>query len=955
MAESRQQVDPEELAELAELADDASRRRYFSRRPDLRRPDVAWLLAEESGRSVRIDLERAARLAATARWLADEVGDPVARARSLRAAGNVLHFKRRYEDALRAYDEALAGFDEAGAEIEAAITRSSASGSLSHLARFTQALEYADGARLAFERHGDLVHLGRLEVNVGLLLARQDRFPTAIQHFRRALELFQDVGQPVDLATTLRNIAVCYQDLNDFHSSLETYREAREFCRRHGVQLVGLEVEYNIAYIYYLRGEYSQAIHLFEEARRHSQEQGDAHHAALCDLDLAEIFLELNLVQDAAHLARRAFDAFSELAMEYEAAKALAYQALAAARHTQRALALDLLRQARRLFRRQGNRVWVAMVELYEASILFAESRLEEAEIRANAASAGFRDSGVPSRRVTCEILRARLAAGLGDLPAAGQRCTEALELASESGRPLLEFQAHLVSGQIAEAGGDPAAALAAYGRAHHCLERLRGQLRTDELKIAFTDDKQAVYEGLVAVTLAGGESDELAATAFGHVETAKSRGLSDLLAYGSPGIGRPSAEGDPLVEQLAELRHEINWYYRQISAEELRGSESSQVRLSQLRSEVRQREQQLLRDLRRLQATDAELMSLQGSSVADLDSLRATLPAGCVLIEYFIARDLLYRFELDHERLVVRPLGPVSRIRELHRQVQFQFGKFRLGDEYMRRFGRMFESQALTLLQELHEALLGDWRPRDGIRHLIVVPHDFLHHVPFHALHDGERFVVDRLSVSYAPSATVFHLCALRPVESAERSLVMGVSDKRAPRILDEARAVARILPGSRLLLGAEATRDSLSRLGDGCRFLHLATHGLYRRDNPMFSALQLGDTRMSLLDLYDLRLEVELAVLSGCATGLSDVQGSDELVGLTRGLLFAGARSVVATLWDVNDDSTARFMQLFYSQLIAAVEPAAALQRAMASLREEHPHPYYWAPFVLTGAPRV
>ena len=176
---------------------------------------------------------------------------------------------------------------------------------------------------------------------------------------------------------------------------------------------------------------------------------------------------------------------------------------------------------------------------------------------------------------------------------------------------------------------------------------------------------------------------------------------------------------------------------------------------------------------------------------------------------------------------------------------------------------------------------------------------------------------------------------------------------DERAPKILDEAQTVARILPNSRLLVGPEASRASLAQLADGCRFVHVATHGLYRRDNPMFSALELGDGRLSLLDLYELKMGVELAVLSGCGTGLGDVQGADELIGLTRGLLFAGARSVLATLWDVNDDSTAEFMSLFYGRLTEDPRPARALRHAMIQLRKAHPHPYYWAPFVLTGNP--
>ncbi len=119
------------------------------------------------------------------------------------------------------------------------------------------------------------------------------------------------------------------------------------------------------------------------------------------------------------------------------------------------------------------------------------------------------------------------------------------------------------------------------------------------------------------------------------------------------------------------------------------------------------------------------------------------------------------------------------------------------------------------------------------------------------------------------------------------------------------------------------------------------------------MFSAIQMGDSRLSLMDLYGIRLKAELVVLSGCGTGMSAVSGADELVGLTRGLLYAGARAVVATLWDVNDESTAQFMEGFYRHLLASERPAAALRAAQLELRERYPHPYYWAPFLLVGRP--
>lgn len=130
-----------------------------------------------------------------------------------------------------------------------------------------------------------------------------------------------------------------------------------------------------------------------------------------------------------------------------------------------------------------------------------------------------------------------------------------------------------------------------------------------------------------------------------------------------------------------------------------------------------------------------------------------------------------------------------------------------------------------------------------------------------------------------------------------------------------------------------------------------NLAAHGLFRRDNPLFSAIRLFDSRLTLLDLYHLPLSAELVVLSGCSTGLNVVIGGDELLGLMRGVLLAGAHGVMVSLWDVKDISTAQCMERFYRYLLCGSHKAAALQRAMQELREEYPHPYFWAPFLLAG----
>jgi CHAT domain-containing protein len=117
------------------------------------------------------------------------------------------------------------------------------------------------------------------------------------------------------------------------------------------------------------------------------------------------------------------------------------------------------------------------------------------------------------------------------------------------------------------------------------------------------------------------------------------------------------------------------------------------------------------------------------------------------------------------------------------------------------------------------------------------------------------------------------------------------------------------------------------------------------------MFSGIRLGQSFLSLVDLYQLRLPAELITLSGCSTGLNVVAAADELVGLTRGLLAAGAHCLLLSLWDVHDRSTTEFMTLFYGGLQAGETKAQALRRAMKELRTRYPHPYYWAPFYLAG----
>jgi CHAT domain-containing protein len=261
-----------------------------------------------------------------------------------------------------------------------------------------------------------------------------------------------------------------------------------------------------------------------------------------------------------------------------------------------------------------------------------------------------------------------------------------------------------------------------------------------------------------------------------------------------------------------------------------------------------------------------------------------------------------------------------------------------------------MFESTQAHL-RGLYQELVAPLRPLLRRKHLVFVPHGQLHYVPFHALYDGESYLVDQFSISYAPSASVYSLCQNKQTNREGCALVMGISDELTPSINAEVKAVSALLPDSQLLLGEEATEEALRSYGLHSRSVHIATHGYFRQDNPMFSSIRLGTSHLSVYDLYQMKLPAEIVVLSGCATGLNVVSPGDELIGLTRGFLQAGAQSLVLSLWDVQDASTRDFMVAFYRHLQGGSGKAMALQKAMQELRARYPHPYYWAPFVLMG----
>jgi CHAT domain-containing protein len=337
------------------------------------------------------------------------------------------------------------------------------------------------------------------------------------------------------------------------------------------------------------------------------------------------------------------------------------------------------------------------------------------------------------------------------------------------------------------------------------------------------------------------------------------------------------------------------------------------------------------------------------------MKELQDVLGAGETAIEYFTAGDEISAFVATGERVrLVRGLASKSEIERRLGAFRFQIEKFNYGTRYVDTHFSQLKRGADEHLMALYEQVMMPLRSLISGPEIIIIPHGSLHYVPFHALHDGRGYIADRYEFSYAPSATVLRLCRTRPrAERGGKLVALGVADEHTPGIAEELRVLGKVYPDSIRLSGAEATRASLIRHAPQARFLHLASHGSFRRDNPMFSFLKLADARLNFYSLLDLKLEAELVTLSACRTGVNMIFPGDELHGLMRGFLYAGAPSLVVSLWAVSDRSTAEFMGEMYSRISKGETKRKALRQAQLAIKDLYGHPYYWAPFVLMGDP--
>lgn len=255
----------------------------------------------------------------------------------------------------------------------------------------------------------------------------------------------------------------------------------------------------------------------------------------------------------------------------------------------------------------------------------------------------------------------------------------------------------------------------------------------------------------------------------------------------------------------------------------------------------------------------------------------------------------------------------------------------------------RAFYSLLVQPVEDLLEDLDGE--------SLLIACHRHLFSVPFEAIKADGPTLSERFSLIFCPGFASFADSESQVLDESS-VLVLAVPDAIAPSIADEARTIGRIWPKADVIVGDEATLSELRTRITGTALVHLACHGEFRAGNPLFSGIRLADGWLTAADIMWMDLRGTQVILSSCDVGrAADSHG--EPMGLTWSMLAAGATSVIASKWTIDDEVATLFMTQLHTQLSDGAPTRVAMDRARRVVAERHPHPYYWAPFRFICSP--
>ena len=923
--------------------------------------------------------------------------------------GREAYARGDYTEAIRPWETALA--EARASDDRAAEARLLTSLGLAawRIGDFGTARERGEEAVRVELRHGLDDLLPRSYNALGLLAWEQSRFGEAITEFEQALAAAEKAGDLEYVTKSIANLGLVYEAVGEFGTARERYLTALAAARKLGDARTEGRILVNLAALDRRAGDLVSAVAWLDTARAMDLGSFDPTGEEALWGQVASVRIQLG----DARLAVAALDTALRLARAQGLRQAeAANQELLAEVHRRAGdhrRALRLYEQAAVLNEELGLATEAGDDLRAQAQILAALGHGPLARERVEEALALHRSVDAAFNELEDLLVAATLAESAGEPEAADARLADARSLAARLDAPMARLEVGLAEARIADgredaegtlraleaesdelalagdatvaeserlraralAGrGDLEAAATAGRRAVEAVERLRAGHGSGALRTALAADRTAVYVDLVETLLRLGRAEE----AFEVADAARGRVFRESLGAttrrdaGSSTWTRGIAAEEELLARIdalsAGIREAEEWE-DEAGAAELGG-----------RLRAARRDYEALRIRRRELAPVAEARGVSAGAAA----VRAALGPDEALLAWLVGPERLTAFVVTPD--TVAALRVAETADGLAARVRLARGL--VSDP------STAADAAREVLRALDSLLVGPARETgllDGASRLVLVPHHALAYLPFAALQgpDG-RVLVETHEIVVLPAAAA--LPAIRAgsprretaggttraagpatpgAPAALRAAVFAPRPRELPASREEAETLRALLPGVDVRIGDRATERALREALGADGVVHVASHGVLNRANPLFSRLELApgedaspgpdDGRLEVHEILDLTVRSPLVFLSGCETGLGTAglaaaAPGEDFTTLARSFLYAGAGGVAATLWPVADEGAAAFAARFYERLEShgAAGALAAAQREMRA-DPRWAHPYYWAGYQVAG----
>jgi len=952
------------------------------------------LLADEALEQIYTNPAVSLKLAELLIFFGDQFQHLSSHALGLKAKGDALRVIGFHQAAIDCLDTAGTEFLQIGDEENWARSRISWILAAAWLGRVDEALQEAECARAAFIRIGQPYWACVIDSNTALVYEYIGRYHDARVLYHQILAVYRSLPDQNDqsikrqVAIAESNQAIALAMLGDFEDAYRLQQQARaSFIALNETSCV-INTDMYLADLDYTQGYYGSALrHFYDALDTMSQNEIDEPpRLALFKLWMANCLMKLNRIQEACQLAEEAVAIQRHLDMSLEKSDALREYAtiLIASGNLQQALVT--LDEARVLLDNGKLHYYAAITELQQADVLLTMGRATEAYERAYRLKVYFDAQNLVARSVRAAIVMASALMAIGQIEDRQQAITLSKQAVAQARQYNLQeevYKGYHLLGRLFVLQGDTTKATRHYMAAIAQIERMLDQLGFD-LSPTFLHTTWTLYEEIIALCLQQSQFTR----AFGYLERARSTALRQHLrvtkASRERGEKHISVDNtpDPMSQTtgaaILRLQQELNeWQerYRQYStlladATTLETFSLDRHMVEQELTRCEAKLSDLFERLHLYQTTSSVSFQSKQKAIAhsyrvDITKLRQQLRPEQCLLAYFIFQKKLVIFVLTAESLTTHEVPGAGQ--HLERLLPLLYAH--LQTDGWSDIQHPPQKAIRRLLHKLYTILITPMINTlpPHINSLIIVPYGLLHDLPFHALHDDHQFLIEHFQVSYLPASSLLshidnaqdratsHSIASAPT-TYKSPLIFGYAGNGdARRMLDEATMLADVLGGT-CYLEQEATIGCLITNAPGSPIIHIATHGRMRLDSPHFSSVLLADGQFNAFDAFQLDVKAcELVTLSGCETGKALIGGGDEQLGLGRAFLAAGAKSLVMSLWPVEDTATNVFMQHFYLCLLDGKTRVEALRSAQCHLLHHqlpmYAHPYFWAAFRLVG----